>query len=54
MARKIKNKAFNVRVDEALYALANDYIDRAHLNIGDLVRAAVAEYISNNPVKEDK
>lgn len=50
MARKpVKDKWVGARVDTALYDEVDKYIDAADMNMGDLVRKAVKEYMWAHP-----
>lgn len=51
MARRVKDKYMGARVDDDTFARVLEYIEAQHLTQGDLVRAAVEEYIINHPVK---
>lgn len=49
MARKPKNKWIGVRVDAELEADVNSYIENADMTTGQLVRAALKEFMWAHP-----
>lgn len=51
MVKKVKDKWLGARVDKDVYAAVETYTEAAELNMGDLLRAAVDEYILNHPIK---
>lgn len=51
MARKVKDKWLGARVDEDLSVTVSNYLQASDLNLGDLVREGVKEYMLNHPVK---
>lgn len=52
--RKIKDRWIGTRVDEDYYAEVENYTDATGLNNGELLRAAITEYINNHPPKQVK
>lgn len=53
MARKVKEDWLGGRTDPDQKERVEDYIDKADMTMGELVRKAVDEYMLNHPV-EDK
>ena len=51
MAKQVKDRWLGARVDAATDKRVSDYTEAAEINMGDLVRDAVNEYIINHPVK---
>lgn len=51
MARRVKDKYLGARVDDDMSARVDTYIAAAHITMGDLLRAAVTEYMINHPAK---
>lgn len=51
MAKEVKDKYLGARVTGTKYAAIETYTDAAEINMGDLLRAAVDEYMVNHPVK---
>lgn len=49
--KKIKDKSLNARVDDAYHGKVQEYIHAADMNMGDLVRDAVSEYMANHPAR---
>jgi antitoxin component of RelBE/YafQ-DinJ toxin-antitoxin module len=54
MATKVKTEYIGGRVDSDLKELVEDYIDRADMTMGKLIRKAVEEYIKTHPIEEDE
>jgi hypothetical protein len=53
MARKMKDKYIGARVDSPYFDRVIAYIDASPIETqGQLVRAAVDEYMSNHPIKQ--
>lgn len=52
MGKKIKEKYTGARVDDAYFATVLAYIEAAEMTQGDLVRAALDEYMQNHPIKD--
>lgn len=51
MPRKVKDKWIGARVDEDMENRVEKYIDSSDsLNLGELVRNAVEEYMVNHPI----
>lgn len=53
MARKVKSNYLGGRVDDDMKEEVQEYIDNAGLTEGELIRAAVQEYMQNHPIKEE-
>lgn len=51
MARQAKTKWVSARVDDATDMRFTTYLEATELNMGELIRQAVDEYIINHPVK---
>lgn len=51
--KQIKNKWLGARVDEAIEAKVNAYINASdEMNMGILVRQGVLEFMVNHPIKD--
>jgi len=51
MARKIKDKYIGGRVTQDVFDAVTRYHNASDMTQGDLVRAAVDEYMANHPLK---
>lgn len=51
MARKIKDKWLGSRTDADHYQVISDYADAVEIDVAELIRLAVDEYMTNHPVK---
>jgi hypothetical protein len=49
MAKPTKDKWLGARVEESLFKEVSEYIDAADMNMGELVRNAVKEYMWSHP-----
>lgn len=55
MAKKVKNVRILTRVDEAFKAEAQEYVTAAHMDLAELIRQGMIEYMVRHPItKEDK
>lgn len=54
MAKRIKDKWLGARVDDALITSVEEYLHLAELNMAELVRAAVREYMASHPAKKPR
>ena len=53
MAKVVKNRQIYARVDEGMSNRIANYVDEAPgLDMAELVRLAVEEYMENHPIKE--
>lgn len=53
MKRQIKDKWLGTRVDGPYLLRVRSYADGAGLDVSDLVRDSVDEYMSNHPLKDE-
>lgn len=53
MARKVKSNYIGGRVDDDTKEEIQEYIDAAGLTEGELIRAAVEEYMQKHPVTQE-
>lgn len=52
MAKLVKHKQIYARVDDATETKINAYVAAApNMNVSDLVRLAVEEYLNNHPLE---
>lgn len=51
MAKKVKDKYMGGRVTSEKFAVVTEYHNASEMTQGDLVRAAVDEYMQNHPLK---
>lgn len=54
MAKRPKEKMLASRVDDALDSQVNAYLKTTDMNMADLVRKSVIEYMINHPAKKSK
>lgn len=52
MAKKVKDKYMGGRVTSEKFATVTEYHNASEMTQGDLVRAAVDEYMQNHPLKQ--
>lgn len=52
MAKKVKDKWLGARVDADVDTRVKEYTEAAEMDMGELVRKGVEEYMLNHPVKQ--
>lgn len=52
MAKQVKDQWVGMRSDKAFKSMINDYIHAAEIDMADLLRSAVTEYMVNHPIKQ--
>jgi hypothetical protein len=52
MAKRVKDKWLGARVDNDMSQRVVDYTERSEMDMADLVRDAVEEYMINHPAPE--
>lgn len=53
MARKSKTSAISARISEAEFEAITAYVDEHEINVADLIRVAIPEYMAKHTVTEE-
>lgn len=54
MAKRTKTVRILTRVDEEFKAEARAYVDAAHMDMAELIRQGMVEYMENHPITKEK